>query len=143
MKASNFFQNIWPLSQTQTQKRTHTRASYSQANGWLSTSGDDQEVLWNTREPMETNLQNMGENNTFCALPDCPDWGGGLSAAELPDCPRQGTDCPPVKVPKTHKLESDLTWAKDTAADCPWRTSGLSGGKMRRRTVTGTDSVRC
>jgi hypothetical protein len=22
------------------------------------------------------------ENNTFCALPDCPDWGGGLSASK-------------------------------------------------------------
>jgi hypothetical protein len=55
--------------------------------------------------------------------------GDGLSAGQSPKNTQTG--------------KSDLTWAKDTAADCPWRTSGLSGGKMRRRTVTGTDSVRC
>jgi hypothetical protein len=68
------------------QKRTHTKSSCSRANGWLSTSGDDQEVLWNTREPMETNPRRSSENNTFYAPSNCPGLGGGLSAGQSSDC---------------------------------------------------------
>ena len=55
MGSSNFFQNIWSLSQNQIPKANAHKNNMFTSNWWLSISSDDQEVLWNNREPMETN----------------------------------------------------------------------------------------
>jgi len=39
------------------QKQTHARSICSQANWWLDTSGDDQEVQRNKREPTKKSMR--------------------------------------------------------------------------------------
>jgi hypothetical protein len=83
------------------QKRMHTRTICSRANRWLSTSGDDQDVIWNNREPMEINPERTSEKqHTLCS--------GRLSRlmANYPwllyrTVRDRGSDCPPVTCPKT------------------------------------------
>jgi hypothetical protein len=60
------------------QKQTHAEAICSRANQWPGISGDDQEVLENSREHTETSTEerektaHTGQGQTVCGpVPDC------------------------------------------------------------------------
>ena len=80
------------------------------SNWWLSISSDDQEVLWNNREPMETNpRKNELKQQTLCS--------GGLSVASLLDYPGLG-----VGLSAGH-LTKNIVIENSSGLDCV-----LSGG---------------